>query len=297
VGLPLESVVLAKSIEVEDAMRGTFQTLCTAAWASTKHVCVGLDIDPNRIPLSVRGNTTERVVSFAREVVEATADLAGAYKPNTAFFEALGSAGPEVLASICEHVRDVAPQSVLIIDAKRADIANTNAGSVTYVFDFLGGDAITIHPYLGQEAVRPFLDRDDRGVFVLCRTSNPRAGEFQDLEVGGTPLYMHVAKSVDQSWNAMGNCGLVVGATHPDELRRVRDAVPDLPLLIPGVGAQGGDLESTVRAACANRSLHAFVNASRSIIYASDGRDFGEAARVEAQSMSATIERVIRALA
>jgi orotidine-5'-phosphate decarboxylase len=266
--------------------------LLAAHFGEGRHLAVGLDTDPERIPESVAPGATpaERVVEFNRRIVEQTADLACAYKPNAAFYEALGADGFGALSETVAAIRDIAPGATVLLDAKRADIGSTNAGYVTAIFDRLGVDAVTVHPYLGGEALAPFLEREEKLVFVLARTSNPGAGEFQDLLTNGVPLYRHVARTVAAKWNGAGNCGLVVGATYPDEMRSVREDVPaGMPILIPGAGAQGGDV---VAAVVANREAgsNAFlVAASRSILYASSGEDFAEAARSAAEALDAEI--------
>ncbi len=253
---------------------------------------VGLDTDPGRIPESVPSDAApaERVVEFNRQIIEATAGLACAYKPNAAFYEALGGEGFHALAETVSAIRRSAPGAAVILDAKRADIGSTNAGYVTAAFDQLGADAVTVHPYLGGEALAPFLERSKKLVFVLARTSNPGAGEFQDLVSDGMPLYRQVARAVAGRWNAAGNCGLVVGATYPAEMRAVREDVPaKMPILIPGAGAQGGDVTAVV-AANRDAGSNAFlIAASRSIVYASSGEDFAEAARAAAEDLDAEI--------
>jgi orotidine-5'-phosphate decarboxylase len=262
--------------------------LLAGHFAAGRHLAVGLDPDPARIPGSVAPSASpaERVVEFNRAIVEATVDFAAAYKPNSAFYEALGADGHGALAETVAAIRAVAPQAAVILDAKRADIGSTNAGYVAAAFDQLGADAITVHPYLGGEALAPFLSRTEKLVFVLARTSNPGAGELQDLVADGVPLYRHVARAVANRWNAAGNCGLVVGATYPEEMRAVREDIPaTMPILIPGVGAQGGDVAATVAANVEAGSNAYLIAASRSIIYASAGEDFVEAARVAAAAL------------
>lgn len=257
-----------------------------------RHLAVGLDTSPGWIPEAVAPGAApaERVVEFNRRIVEATADLACAYKPNAAFYEALGADGFRTLKETIGAIRIGAPGAAVILDAKRADIGSTNAGYVTAAFDQLGADAVTVHPYLGGEALAPFLERNEKLVFVLARTSNPGAGEFQDLVADGVPLYRYVARTIAGNWNAAGNCGLVVGATYPEEMKAIRGDIPvEMPILIPGVGAQGGDVATVV---AANRSAgsNAFlIAASRSILYASSGADFAGAARAAAQSLDAEI--------
>ena len=266
--------------------------LLAGHFAAGRHLVVGLDTDPARIPASVAPGAPagERVVEFNRAIVAATADLAAAYKPNSAFYEALGAAGWAALEETVAAVRAEAPGAAAILDAKRADIGSTNAGYVAAAFERLGADAVTVHPYLGGEALAPFLERRDKLVFVLARTSNPGAGELQDLLADGLPLYRHVARAVARDWNGGGNCGLVVGATYPEELRAVREDVPaEMPILIPGAGAQGGDVAAVVGANRAAGSDAYLINASRSIIYASSGEDFAVAARAAAQSLDEEI--------
>jgi orotidine-5'-phosphate decarboxylase len=233
----------------------------------------------------------ERVVEFNRGIVEATAEPACAYKPNAAFYEALGEDGFRALEETIAAIRAAAPGAAVILDAKRGDIGSTNAGYVAAAFDRLGADAVTVHPYLGGEALAPFLERADKLVFVLARTSNPGAGELQDLEDrDGVPLYRHVARAVAGGWNAAGNCGLVVGATYPEELRAIREDVPaTMPILVPGVGVQGGDVAAVVAANRAAGSEAFLIAASRSIVYASAGEDFAAAAAAAARALDAEI--------
>jgi orotidine-5'-phosphate decarboxylase len=270
--------------------------LLAAHFAAGRHLTVGLDTDPARIPSSVApgAGPAERVVELNRAIVAATSGLAAAYKPNSAFYEALGEDGFGALAETVAAIRDVAPRAAVILDAKRADIGSTNAGYAAAAFDRLGADAVTVHPYLGGEALTPFLEREDKLIFVLARTSNPGAGEFQDLVAAGLPLYRHVARAVAGDWNGAGNCGLVVGATYPEELRAVRADVPtEMPILIPGAGAQGGDVAAVVGANRDAGSNAYLINASRSIIYASSGEDFADAARAAAAALDAEIRNAI----
>jgi len=265
-------------------------------FAAGRHLAVGLDTDPERIPEAVAPGAppAERVVEFNRAIVVATAGVAAAYKPNAAFYEALGEDGFRALAATVEAIRDAAPHAAVILDAKRADIGSTNAGYVAGAFDRLGADAITVHPYLGGEALAPFLARAEKLIFVLARTSNPGAGELQDLVADGLPLYRHVARAVARDWNAAGNCGLVVGATYPEEMRAVREDVPpQMPILVPGVGAQGGDVAAVVAANRAAGSAAYLIAASRSIVYASPGEDFAEAASLAARALDAEIRAAV----
>jgi orotidine-5'-phosphate decarboxylase len=266
--------------------------LLRAHFAAGRHLVVGLDTDPARLPESLApgASPAERVVEFNQRIVEATADLAAAYKPNSAFYEALGEDGFHALEETIATIRERAPSAAVILDAKRADIGSTNAGYVTAAFDQLGADAITVRPYLGGEALAPFLARSEKLVFVLARTSNPGAGELQDLVADGVPLYRHVARTVAAGWNAAGNCGLVVGATYPEEMKAIREDIPaEMPILIPGVGAQGGDVAAVVAANRGAASDAFLIAASRSIIYASSGQDFAEAAGEAARALDAEI--------
>jgi orotidine-5'-phosphate decarboxylase len=266
--------------------------LLRAHFAAGKHLAVGLDPDPARVPESLAPDTApaERVVEFNRRIVEATADLACAYKPNAAFYEALGGEGFRALKETIAAIRDAAPDAAVILDAKRADIGSTNTGYVIAAFDQLGADAVTVHPYLGGEALAPFLERGEKLIFVLARTSNPGAGEFQDLVADGVPLYRQVARTVAGDWNTAGNCGLVVGATYPAEMEAIREDIPaEMPILIPGVGAQGGDVAAVVAANRDTGSDAFLIAASRSIVYASSGEDFAAAARAAAQALDAEI--------
>ncbi len=233
----------------------SFRHRVEARWDRGLFVSVGLDPVWTQLPDTVKaahdgaGDTASRaaaVVSFCRAIVDATADLACAFKPNAAFFEAFGAPGAEALLDVMRYIGEAAPDVPIIYDAKRADIGSTNVGYAEDAFDRLGADAITVHPYLGCEALAPFLDRTDKGVIVLVRTSNPGGGELQNLRVDGEPLYSIVARRVAEHWNRNGNCAVVVGATVQDELAAVRAIVGDMPILIPGIGAQGGDLRRTV---------------------------------------------------
>lgn len=247
---------------------------------NTSLVCVGLDSDIAKLPSRVREQADAQFV-FNKAIIDATHDLVCAYKPNSAFYEAQGTKGIEALKKTTDYLRSTYPDIPIILDAKRADIGNTNEGYAVFAFDWLGADAITVHPYLGAEALAPFLSREDKCVFVLCRTSNSGSGEFQDLMVGKKPLYHIVAEHVARQWNTKKNCGLVVGATYPEELVTVRHIVDDMPILIPGIGAQGGDIETTVKAGKDETGENALIAASRSILFAGTGADFAQKAREE----------------
>lgn len=248
-------------------------------------LCVGLDTDPARLPAAFRGE--DAVTDFNRRIIEATGDLVCAYKLNLAFYEAAGERGWSMLRRTLACI----PETVITIgDAKRGDIGNSAAMYARALLTDLGFRATTVNPYMGFDSVEPFLRDPERGAFVLAVTSNPGAKDFQYLKVGTGRLYERVIRRV-QSWNMNGNCGLVVGATRPAELRRIRAMVPDMPILIPGIGAQGGDLKSAVRNGCTRDGLLALINASRSILYASSGEDFADAARREAAKLRDDINR------
>ncbi|MFZ4115431.1 MAG: orotidine-5'-phosphate decarboxylase [Chthoniobacterales bacterium] len=324
-----------------------FQHLLESHWSQSRFVCVGLDSELSKLPASAlhydqEGNvdSAASLIAFNRAIIEATHDLVCAYKPNTAFYEAYGIAGMVALEKTISLIHEIAPTVPVILDAKRADIGNTNNGTVTFAFDYLKADAITLHPYLGKEALEPFLARKEKGAIILCKTSNVGSDEFQNLIVNrlfskladddegqGTPahrpavykevpedantgvtlsfapavefrkksdeepLYKIVARRVAEEWNANGNCGLVVGATYPKEIEAVRKIAPNMPLLIPGIGAQGGSVEQTVAAARTQQGTRMIINSSRGIIFASCEEDFAEAARCETEKLHQLIQK------
>ncbi len=247
---------------------------------SNSMLCVGLDLDPKRIPQPY-GATTKGMFDFAKEIIEATSDIVSAYKPNLAFFEVMGADGMSLLKQICARIPEDIP---IILDAKRGDIGNTSAQYAASLYKVYGADWVTVNPYMGHDSIKPFLDYQDRGVFVLCLTSNPGSMDFQTLNCDGKPLYMRVCEKAAQ-WNTNQNIGLVVGATHPDSLTEIRSCAEDMPLLIPGIGAQGGALEKAVIGGSANFTKTALLNVSRSVLYASKGQDFAEKARASAQKI------------
>lgn len=257
-----------------------------ASTANDSLLCVGLDPDPGRIPDGVG------MLEFLQSIVEATADLVCCFKPNAAFFESRGPEGVEELRALIAGMPDEAP---VLLDAKRGDIGHTAEHYARAVFEQLGAHGVTVSPYLGRDAVEPFLAHEDRHSFVLCRTSNAGAGDFQDLPVGesGRPLYLQVAAAAS-AWNQRGNVGLVVGATYPGEAREVRALCPDMLLLMPGVGAQAGDLEAAVQAAVDGDGGGILVNASRGVLYAGSGDDYAAAARAEATRLRDAINAARR---
>ncbi len=246
------------------------------AWRSTgSMLCVGLDPDPERMPAPVRGRP-DAIERFCIAIVDATAATACAFKPQVAYFASQGAEAQ--LEQVCAYIRDAHPDHVLILDAKRGDIGSTAEHYAREAFVRYGADAVTVNPYLGTDSVEPFLRHEGKGTIILCRTSNPGGDDFQSLLVDGQPLYTHVARKVADEWSHLGECGLVVGATYPHEVGIVRDIVGDLALLVPGVGAQGGEVRATVRLGSTNAGTGLIINSSRAILYASSGEDFAEAA-------------------
>jgi orotidine-5'-phosphate decarboxylase len=261
-----------------------------SAWSTSGSlVCVGLDPDPSRFPSSL-GRDAKAIESFCRTIVAATGDLVCAFKPQIAYFAAHGA--ETALERLCEHVRDEHPGVVLILDAKRGDIGDTAEMYAREAFDRYGADAVTVNPFLGTDSLEPFFARRDRGTIVLCRTSNPGSGEVQAMRANqagqngdGEPVYEAIARRAADDWSKRASIGLVVGATQPNELAHVRRIVGDLPLLVPGVGAQGGDAATVVRNGATPDGTGLIVNSSRAILYASDGDDFATAARAATSSL------------
>lgn len=263
-----------------------------ARQAAGRFVCIGLDPDIGKIPSAIRTahrETEEAIFAFNRAIIDATAEYACAFKPNSAFYEAHGESGMRALKRTAGYLHERYADIPVILDAKRADIGSTNEAYAKAIFDDLGMDAVTLHPYLGREALQPFLDRKDKMLFVLVRTSNPGAGEFQDLAIGGMPLYQKVALHVASEWNQNGNCGIVVGATYPEELRAVRGIVGDMDILVPGIGAQGGDLKKAISLGKGEDAFALIINSARGIIYASSGDDFADAAKAAAATLNTEI--------
>jgi orotidine-5'-phosphate decarboxylase len=254
------------------------ERLLNASRRNESWLCIGLDPDPELMPQA-------DVLQFNKAVIEATSDLVCAYKPNLAFYEALGTKGFTVLEKTIKHIPDDIP---VIGDAKRGDIGNTARAYARALFSVLGFDAATVNPYLGFDSIEPFIDYQDKGVFILCRTSNKGAADFQDLCTDSMPLYEAVARKAGE-WNTHGNIGLVVGATYPEQLKRVRSICPEMPLLIPGIGAQGGDLSAAVSYGVDAQGEKAIINVSRQILYASKGKDFAQTARNVAERMRSQI--------
>ncbi len=254
-------------------------------------VCVGLDSEFEKIPADFKAKEFPQF-EFNKWIIDETVEFVSAFKPNMAFYEARGEQGLKELKMTINYLQNKYPDVLTICDAKRADIGNTNLGYVKAVFDEMGFDAITLHPYLGKEALKPFLDRADKASIILCRTSNPGAGELQDLCVPFPPLdgegkggvksiWQMVAEKVSQDWNYNHNCMLVVGATYPEEMKVVRAIVGDMTLLVPGVGAQGGDVEAVVKAGINSQKLGMIINSSRGIIFANNPQEEAKKLRDE----------------
>ena len=259
------------------------------AWQrSGSLVCVGLDPEPARFPAVLR-DAPDAVFEFCRAIVDATADLVCCFKPQIAHFAALRAEG--ALERLIAHIHAHHPGVPVILDAKRGDIGSTAQNYASEAFDRYAADAVTVNPYLGRDSVQPFLDRTDRGVILLCRTSNPGARDVQDLEVAGRPLYQRVAALVADEWNTNGNCALVVGATYPRELAEVRAIAGAMPLLVPGVGAQGGDVAAVVANGKNADGAGLIISSSRAILYAGSGDDYADAARRAAQALRDEINK------
>ena len=259
----------------------TFNQQLQSAWASQgSMLCVGFDPDPKRLPLSLKGRP-EGIYEFCREIADATADLVCAFKPQFAYFASQRAEAQ--LEKLIKHLKDKHPHIPVILDSKRGDIGSTADHYALEAFDRYGADAVTVNPYMGFDTIEPYLKHAGKGVIVLCRTSNPGGSDLQFLNVApnGEPLYLHVAKLAAQQWNTSGQISLVVGATFPEEIAKVRAIVGDMPLLIPGIGAQGGDIEATVSAGkiAGKPGMGMIINSSRAILYASSGSDFAQAAR------------------
>ena len=248
-------------------------------------ICLGIDLDPKKLPQGY-GDSFKGMFEFAHRIIDATVDQVCAYKPNMGFFESMGPEGYSLLRLIVERIPEDIP---VILDGKRGDISNTAQHYAQALFDKYHATWVTINPYMGYDSMRPFLEYKDKGVFVLCLTSNPGSKDFQMLNVEGKPLYQVVAEKVNY-WNKEQNCGLVVGATHPDQLITVRQAAGDMPLLIPGVGAQGGSLEESAVAGTDHFRKPAVINVSRSVLYASNDKDFAVRARAELQRLNRSVD-------
>lgn len=252
-------------------------------------VCVGLDPDPAKFPDSFVDDD-DALFAFCRDIADATAQYACAFKPQIAYFAAHNH-GEAALQRLIAHINAEHPDVPVILDAKRGDIGSTAQQYACEAFERFGADAVTLNPYMGKDSAQPFLDYNDRGCVFLCHTSNPGARDFQELLIDGQPLYQHIARTIAADWNADGNCALVVGATFPEELKVIRNLVGDMPLLIPGIGAQGGDVEAVVKNGKTADGSGLMINSSRGILYAAQGDGYAEAAADAARELRDTINR------
>jgi orotidine-5'-phosphate decarboxylase len=266
----------------------SFSQKLAAAWkAGNSLVCVGLDPEPKKFPDRFR-DAPGGIFEFNKAIIDATRDLVCAYKPQFAHYAA--HAAENQLEHTIDYIKAKAPNAIVILDSKRGDIGSTAEQYAQEAFERYGADAVTVNPYLGRDSVEPFLKHADKGVIILCRTSNAGARDLQDLNVGpGKKLFHHVAETVAKEWNSAGNCMLVVGATYPEELADIRSRVGDLPFLVPGVGAQGGDVAKVMAAGKTNGSTGLVISSSRAILYASSGDNFAEAARKATQELRDSI--------
>lgn len=262
----------------------------TDAWENTNSlVCIGLDPDVSRFP-SHFNKTADSIFEFNKAIIDATHDLVCAYKPQIAYFSALSA--EHQLEKTINYLTKNYPNIPVILDAKRGDIGSTAAMYATEAFSRYGVDAVTVNPYMGYDSVEPFLKHKDRGIILLCRTSNAGANDIQDLLVDGVPLYEKIAALISGKWNTNRNCLLVVGATWPSQMARIRDIVgDDIPFLVPGIGTQGGDIEQIVKAGQTAHGTGLIISSSRAILYASSGPDFAEAARTETLALSNAINQ------
>jgi orotidine-5'-phosphate decarboxylase len=276
-------IQLRQALNYNQAM--TFlEQLQQAERSNQSMLCVGLDPEPAKFPAHIKGDAS-KIYDFCAAIVDATADLVISFKPQIAYFAA--HRAEDQLEKLMQHMRATAPHVPVILDAKRGDIGSTAAQYAIEAFERYGADAVTLSPFMGFDSVQPYLAYHGKGAFLLCRTSNPGGDDFQAQRlssVAGEPLlYEHIAKLAQGAWNTNGQLGLVVGATYPAEIERVRQVAPHVPLLIPGVGAQGGDAVATVKAGWKQQNGETtapiIVNSSRAVLYASDGADFADAAR------------------
>ena len=264
------------------------QKLTAISHNNSSLVCIGLDVDKEKMPKFLFESSKHPYLEFNKSIIDSTKDLVCAYKLNMAFYEVLGTEGFELLKKTIKHIpKDVA----VILDGKRNDIGNTARKYAQTLFETLSADAITVNPYLGKDGVAPFLEYKDKCSFILCRTSNASAGDFQDLAVSETLLYQIVAKKIKE-WNENDNCGAVVGATYPEELKTIRSILGDeIPILIPGIGKQGGDVEKTIKNGTNSKGRMAVINSSRGIIFAGDDEDFATVSLKKAISLRDEINK------
>ncbi|MCI0329774.1 MAG: orotidine-5'-phosphate decarboxylase [candidate division Zixibacteria bacterium] len=265
----------------------SFESKLKAGVSRYGFLCLGLDTELEKLPAPL-AKSPDSILNFNLEMIEAASAHVAAFKPNLAFYEALGSVGWEILKKTCEAIPK---EKIIILDGKRGDIGNSARLYAKAMFEELGGDAVTVNPYLGADSLVPFMENPEKGVYLLCLTSNPGASSFQLFPLAD-PLYLRVARKANE-WNQHRNIGLVVGATHPQPLAAARQAAPELPFLIPGVGAQGGSLWDTVHYGTGGGKIPTLVNLSRSVLYASSGNDYKERAEEELVKIKTEIERLL----
>jgi len=269
-----------------------FTTSLQAAWTKNDSLlCVGLDPDPAKFPAALKSRG-DAILAFCTSIVDATADLVCSFKPQIAYFAA--ERAEDQLEALIRHIHDAHPGIPVILDAKRGDIGSTAEQYAREAFERYDADALTVNPYMGFDSLEPYLAHKGRGVIILCRTSNPGGSDLQFLDTGGRKLYQHVAELVASKWNASGQCALVVGATFPAELAEVRRIAGDIPLLVPGIGAQGGDIAAIVSAGRTAAGTGLMINSSRAILYAGSGEDYAETARRTAIETRDAINRYRR---
>ena len=267
----------------------TFTQMLAAAWRKNDSLlCVGLDPDPAKFPADLKGRD-DAIFEFCRTIVDATADLVCSFKPQIAYFAARRA--EDQLEALIAHIHEKHPGIPVILDAKRGDIGSTAEQYAIEAFERFKADGVTVNPYMGRDSVEPYLAYLDKGVILLCRTSNAGGSDLQFLDVGGEKLYERVARLAASEWNSTGQIALVVGATFPAEIARVREIVGDMPLLVPGIGAQGGDIKATVEAGRTGDATGLMINSSRAILYAGKDENFHIAARAAAQETRAAINR------
>ena len=258
-----------------------FYSRLNEAWvANDSLLCVGLDPDLTKLPQTLHDtskNSIDQIETFCKQIIDATGDLVCAFKPQIAYFAACGA--EKQLENVCAYIRQRFPKVVLILDAKRGDIGDTAKLYAREAFERYGADAVTVNPYLGTDSLLPFLTTPKKGTIILCRTSNAGSSEFQSLEIDGEPLYLRVARAAADTWRVTGECALVVGATYPAELAAVRAIVGEMPILVPGIGAQGGDVAAVVNAGRDTKSRGLIINSSRAILYADSSKAFADSAR------------------
>jgi len=255
----------------------TFIKKLNQAWETNDSLlCVGLDPNWVKIPSHLK-EYDHPIFEFCKQIVDATHDVVCGYKPQIAYFAGLSAENQ--LQMICDYIRNTYPHLPIILDSKRGDIGSTAAMYAKEAFERFQADAVTINPYMGQDSAQPFLDYADKGVVLLCRTSNPGASDIQDLEVDGVPIYEKVATMISEKWNENANCCIVVGATWPEQMRRLREITGDMPFLVPGVGAQGGDVKAILEAGQTKNGTGLIINSSRAVLYADDSPTFASAAR------------------